>query len=80
MSGMMYRAGGAITTSIAVSVYQNGVADTTQWRELVRTDARVDLRVVEDFDEGLLLFPSDRVHLEVASNKELTRHRVFRYT
>lgn len=40
----------------------------------LQTDVLVDGRAVEGIDERLLLFPSARVHLEVASDEELAGH------
>ena len=40
----------------------------------VRTDVLVDIRGVECLYERLLLIPGDRVHFEVAADKELTSH------
>lgn len=38
------------------------------------TRSGVDISVVENLDDGIFLFPSGRVHLEVSSDKELARH------
>jgi len=38
------------------------------------TSIRVDIGIVENFDDILLLFPSGRVHLEISSDEELARH------
>ena len=43
----------------------------------VLTDVRVDGGLVEGLDERLLRRPGGGVQLEVASNEELTGHRVF---
>ena len=40
----------------------------------LQTDVLVDGRAVEGVNERLLLFPSARVHLEVASDEELAGH------
>ena len=43
----------------------------------VLTDVRVDGGLVEGLNERLLRRPGGRVQLEVASDEELTGHRVF---
>lgn len=40
----------------------------------LQTDVLVDGRAVEGIDERFLLFPSARVHLEVATDEELAGH------
>ena len=52
---------------------------STRGRVTVRvlTDVRVDGGLVEGLDERLLRRPGGGVQLEVASNEELTGHRVF---
>ena len=42
----------------------------------VLTDVRVDGGLVEGLNERLLRRPGGRVQLEVASNEELTGHRI----
>jgi hypothetical protein len=43
-------------------------------RDSAITGRRVDISLVENFDDSLFLFPGRRVHLEISSDEELARH------
>ena len=50
------------------------VPQRNEGRDSAITGIGVDISIVDNFDDGLLLFPGGRVHLEISSDKELARH------
>lgn len=71
--GIRYNDGGAITTSTDVVQHHLELCNDFQIRGS-RTGVGIQVGCIQYIDDRLLLCPRDRVHLEVSTDEELTRH------